>query len=91
MEDILSELKSLSEKDLVALNDQVIKQIKRVRSAKAKAMKMSLQEGDNVRWVGKSGSRTGEIVHVWRKYAKVRANDDGCGIWRVPLSMLKKG
>lgn len=87
MENILSELKSLSEKELTALNAHVIKQLKRVRAAKVKAMKMTLNEGDTVRWTGRKGNQHGTVVSIKRKYAHV---DVGTGTWRVPMSMLKK-
>ena len=87
MENILSELKSLSEKELIALNDHVIKQLKRVRAAKVKAMKASLNEGDTVRWIGRSGPQRGKVTSIKRKFAHV---DVGTGTWRVPMSMLSK-
>ncbi len=87
MENILSELKSLSEKELTTLNAHVIKQLKRVRAAKVKAMKMTLNEGDTVRWTGRKGNQHGTVVSIKRKYAHV---DVGTGTWRVPMSMLKK-
>lgn len=87
MENILSELKNLSEKDLIALNRAVLAQLKRERSAKTKAMKMSLNEGDTVRWTGRKGSQHGTVVSIKRKYAHV---DVGSGTWRVPMNMLVK-
>ncbi len=87
MENILSELKTLSEKDLIDLNRAVIAQLKRSRAAKSKAVKMTLNEGDTVRWSGRKGPQRGTVVSIKRKYAHV---DVGNGTWRVPMNMLKK-
>ncbi len=87
MENILSELKTLSEKDLIDLNRAVIAQLKRSRAAKSRAVKMTLNEGDAVRWTGRKGPQRGTVVSIKRKYAHV---DVGAGIWRVPMNMLKK-
>ena len=87
MENILSELKNLSEKDLINLNQAVISQLNRQRAAKAKAMKMSLNEGDRVSWTGRNGHQQGVVVSIKRKFAHI---DVGRGTWRVPMSILKK-
>ena len=87
MENILSELKTLSEKDLLDLNRAVVSELKRARAAKTKVIKMSLNEGDTVRWSGRKGPQRGTVVSIKRKYAHV---DVGAGIWRVPMNMLKK-
>ena len=88
MENILNELKNLDEKDLVALNRAVVAQLKLERAAKAKAMKMSLNEGDTVSWTSPArGPRQGTVVSIKRKFAHV---DVGNGTWRVPMNMLKK-
>ena len=87
MKNILSELKNLSEKELIELNRAVLAQLKRERAAKTKAMKMTLNEGDTVRWTGRKGSQRGTVVSIKRKYAYV---DVGTGTWRVPMNMLKK-
>ena len=87
MENILSELKNLSEKDLINLNQAVISQLNRQRAAKAKAMKMSLNEGDRVSWTGRNGRQQGVVVSIKRKFAHI---DTGPGTWRVPMSMLRK-
>ena len=87
MENILSELKTLSEKDLLDLNRAVVSELKRARAAKTKVIKMTLNEGDTVRWSGRKGPQRGTVVSIKRKYAHV---DVGAGIWRVPMNMLKK-
>tara|TARA_B100000131_G_scaffold268081_1_gene266671 strand:- start:2603 stop:2869 length:267 start_codon:yes stop_codon:yes gene_type:complete len=87
MDNILSELKNLSEKELINLNRAVVEQLKRERAAKAKAMKMTLNEGDTVRWTGRKGNQHGTVVSIKRKFAHV---DVGNGTWRVPMSMLTK-
>ena len=87
MENILSELKTLSENDLIDLNRAVIAQLKRSRAAKSKAVKMTLNEGDTVRWSGRKGPQRGTVVSIKRKFAHV---DVGNGTWRVPMNMLKK-
>ena len=87
MENILSELKTLSEKDLLDLNRAVVSELKRARAAKTKVIKMTLNEGDAVRWTGRKGPQRGTVVSIKRKYAHV---DVGNGTWRVPMNMLKK-
>ncbi len=87
MENILSELKTLSENDLIDLNRAVIAQLKRSRAAKSKSVKMTLNEGDTVRWSGRKGPQRGTVVSIKRKFAHV---DVGNGTWRVPMNMLKK-
>ena len=87
MKNILSELKNLSEKELIELNRAVLTQLKFERAAKTKAMKMSLNEGDTVRWSGRKGNQHGTVVSLKRKYAHV---DVGTGTWPLPMNMLKK-
>ena len=86
MKNILEQLAHLDESELLELNSQVIFHLRRTRAAKSKAMKMSLNEGDTVRWVGKRGNQHGTVVSIKRKFAHV---DVGSGIWRVPMNMLE--
>jgi len=87
MQNILNELTNLSEQELITLNRQVISRLKKVRAIKSKAVKMSLNEGDTVRWTGKRGIQHGTVVSIKRKFAHV---DVGSGTWRVPMSMLTR-
>lgn len=87
MENILNEIGSLDEKELVRLNNEVVRQLKLIRSAKARAAKASLASGDKVFWVGRNGYTEGTILRVKRKKAICSV---GIHTWDVPLSMLKK-
>lgn len=87
MENLLKEISNLNEQDLILLNKEIIYQLKRVRAAKSRAMKMSLNEGDTVKWTGRQGNQHGTVVSIKRKYAHV---DVGTGTWRVPMNMLHK-
>ena len=75
------------EKELIRLNHYLLDRIKMIRAAKSRAMKMSLNEGDTVRWTGKRGNQHGTVVSIKRKYAHI---DVGTGTWRVPMNMLHK-
>ena len=85
MNSILTQLENLNEQQLIALNKAVIGKLRRVRAAQSKAVKMSLNEGDTVKWNGKKGPQRGTVVSIKRKFAHV---DTGPGIWRVPMNML---
>jgi len=87
MQNILDQLTNLDENQLIQLNTAVCNHIKFLRKAKTRAVKASLSEGDNVRWVGKRGLREGTVVSIKRKFAHVAAKDTS-GIWRVPMNML---
>ena len=84
---MINDLQDMSEVDLRKLNKAVIAQLKRTQAVKAKAVKMSLNEGDTVRWTGRKGLQRGTVVSIKRKFAHV---DVGSGTWRVPMNMLKK-
>lgn len=85
MQNILNQLTNLSEDQLLELNSAVCKHIKFLRSAKAKAIKSTLKEGDRVQWVGKQGHKVGEVIALKRKFAHV---SEGGYMWRVPMNML---
>ena len=87
MNNILNQLENLNEQQLIELNKSVIGKLRRVRAAKSKAVKMSLNEGDTVKWVGKKGPQTGTVASIKRKFAHVETTT---GRWRVPMSMLIK-
>ena len=87
MQNILSNLTNLSEQELIDLNKAVIGRLKLVRAAQAQAIKISLNEGDTVKWTGRKGSQRGTVVSIKRKFAHV---DVGTGTWRVPMNMLTK-
>ena len=87
MENLLREIPNLDEQDLILLNKEIIYRLKRVRAAKSRAMKMSLNEGDTVKWTGRKGTQRGTVVSIKRKYAHV---DVGTGTWRVPMNILHK-
>tara|TARA_B100000131_G_scaffold263311_1_gene260087 strand:+ start:649 stop:939 length:291 start_codon:yes stop_codon:yes gene_type:complete len=85
MKNILSQLSNLTEAELVTLNSAVCAQIKRCRAAQSRAMKMTLNEGDTVRWSGKKGVQTGTVTSIKRKFAHVNVTGQ---TWRVPMNML---
>ena len=86
MKNILEQLIHLDEAELITLNSEVIKTLRKVRAVKAKAMKMSLNEGDKVRWSGSRGPKVGTVVAVKRKFAHVETST---GRWRVPMNILE--
>ena len=86
MKNILEQLAHLDETELLELNSQVIFHLRRARAAKSKAMKMSLNEGDRVRWIGRKGLQTGTVASIKRKFAHIETST---GRWRVPMSMLE--
>ena len=86
MKNILEQLIHLEETELIELNSAVIKTLRKVRAAKSKAMKMSLNEGDKVKWSGSKGHQQGTVVSIKRKFAHI---DVGTGTWRVPMNMLE--
>jgi hypothetical protein len=85
--DMIKDLRDLEETDLRMLNNAVLNELKRIRAAKSKAVKMTLNEGDQVMWSGRKGMQRGTVVSIKRKYAHV---DVGTGTWRVPMNMLKR-
>lgn len=86
MKNILDQLTTLDEKQLIELNAAIRGHIKFLRAAKSRAIKSQLSEGSQVAWVGKEGHQTGTVVAIKRKFAHVATNT---GTWRVPMSMLK--
>ena len=87
MQNILDQLENLNEQQLIDLNRAVIGKLRRARAAKGRAVKMSLNEGDTVKWDGKNGRQTGTVKAIKRKFAHI---DTAAGCWRVPMSMLHK-
>ena len=86
MKNILEQLAHFDETELLELNSQVIFHLRRTRAAKSKAIKMSLNEGDKVRWSGKRGLQMGTVVSIKRKFAHI---ETPTGRWRVPMNMLE--
>jgi hypothetical protein len=78
-------INSLSETELLDLNNLVVKRIKALRRASASRMGVSLRVGDRVTWSSRKGTFTGNVTKVNRVKAKVDVH--GC-IWTVPMSML---
>ena len=87
MQNILDQLENLNEQQLIDLNRAVIGKLRGARAAKTKAVKMSLNEGDTVKWDGKNGPQMGTVTAIKRKFAHV---DTGRTTWRVPMNMLHK-
>jgi hypothetical protein len=82
---ILNDLRDLDEAGLREVNKATIRQLKLIRAAQSKAVKMTLCEGDTVKWNGKRGRQTGTVTSIKRKFAHV---DTNMGSWRVPMNML---
>lgn len=77
-----------TEDDLISVNKVIIERIKTIRAREARVVKASLNEGDEVTWVGRKGSQRGHVTKIARKFATVRTIRGGS--WRVPMNMLKK-
>jgi hypothetical protein len=83
---ILNDVRDLDEAGLREVNRAVIRQLKLIRAAQSKAVKMTLCEGDTVMFDGKRGGRqTGTVASIKRKFAHVETSR---GCWRVPMNML---
>jgi hypothetical protein len=82
---ILNDLRDLDEAGLREVNKAAIRQLKLIRAAQSKAVKMSLCEGDTVKWNGRKGRQTGTVTSIKRKYAHVNT---AMGSWRIPMNML---
>ena len=76
-----------TEAELLELNSAVIRRLKTLRAREARVVKASLNEGDEVTWVGRKGSQRGHVTKIARKFATVRTAGAS---WRVPMNMLKK-
>jgi len=88
MDNALSAISKISSADeLLNLNRTVCDRLKTIRAREAFVIKSSLNEGDEVAWVGRRGPQNGSVVKVMRKFAKIQTAN---GIWRVPMNMLKK-
>jgi len=88
---ILSQLHSLDEDDLLAINSSVIRQLKHVRKQKSVSARSQFSVGDLVGFGehggrGKRAYKRGTIHAIKRTRAQVRVNGV---LWTVPLNMLE--
>ena len=77
-----------TEAELLNLNHALVSRLKTIRAREARVVKASLNEGDEVTWVGRKGSQRGHVTKIARKFATVTTIRGGS--WRVPMNMLKK-
>jgi hypothetical protein len=88
MDDALSAIFKLdSEEELLKINRTLVDRLKTIRARESYIIKSSLNEGDEVTWVGRKGSQRGSVIKIMRKYASIKTAQ---GTWRVPMNMLKK-
>jgi hypothetical protein len=88
---ILSQLHSLSEADLLAINSSVIRQLKHVRRLKSMNARSEFSVGDKVGFGehggrGKRAYKEGTLHAIKRTRAEVKV---GHMTWTVPLNMLE--
>tara|TARA_E500000331_G_scaffold340341_1_gene371540 strand:- start:763 stop:1050 length:288 start_codon:yes stop_codon:yes gene_type:complete len=87
---IISQLSSLSESQLLKVNNAILDQLKAVRNRKAATARHMFSAGDLVGFgdrsaTGKQSYKEGELIRVMRSRAKVLV---GNTTWTVPLNML---
>jgi hypothetical protein len=70
--------------------DEIIRELNFVRGIQTQRLLVTLRSGDTVTWDSKKMGRgaRGKLIRVMRKYAEVQVENRG--IWRVPVTMLKK-
>ena len=88
---ILSQLHSLDEDDLLAINSSVIRQLKHVRRLKSMNARSEFCVGDLFGFGehggrGKRAYKQGTVHAIKRTRAQVRVNGV---LWTVPLNMLE--
>ena len=86
LKQIVNSVFDLSEKELVELNREVVRQIKSRRNIDARLKRTLFSAGDKVKWDGRQGPGEGKIIKVNRKKAIVEV--DGFQRWNIPLNML---
>ena len=92
LNEIRTNLVSLSDEDLRALNRDLIGELKARRSLESARKRNLFSPGDRVTWSGRRGVSVGTIVRVKRKKAIVHVQNGISTIpesWDVPLSMLE--
>lgn len=85
--EIISELRGLSEEDLRDINRVAIERIKALRSYNSASKRRLFSPGDQVAFRGRYGRRQGEIVRLKRIKAIVKCDGQN---WDVPISMLER-
>ena len=86
LKQIVNSVFDLSEKELVELNREVVRQIKSRRNIDARLKRTLFSAGDKVKWDGRRGPGEGKIIKVNRKKAIVEV--DGFQRCNIPLNML---
>ena len=88
--DIISQLHSMSEQELVTVNSALVDQLKAVRRRKSATARHMFSVGDRVGFGevggrGKRGYKVGELTRIKRTRAEVKVDHV---TWTVPLNML---
>ncbi len=84
---MIKNLATLDENELIELNREVVRQIKSQRNIEARMKRSLFSAGDKVKWNGRRGPGEGKIIKVNRKKAIVEVN--GFERWNIPLNMLE--
>ena len=85
IEDIISDLPTFREAQLLRINSAVISELKAQRRRESQRKRFLFQSGDRVTWTGRKGTFTGIVERVKQKKALVKV---GVITWDVPLNML---
>ena len=85
LEDIIGQLSTFDEEQLIRINSAVISELKAQRRRESQRKRFLFQSGDRVTWTGRKGTFTGIVERVKQKKALVKV---GVITWDVPLNML---
>ena len=85
IEDIVRELSTFREDQLLRINSAVVAELKAQRRRESQRKRFLFQSGDHVTWTGRKGTFEGIIERVKQKKALVKV---GVMTWDVPLNML---
>ena len=85
IEDLIGELFTFREEQLLRINSAVIAELKAQRRRESQRKRFLFQSGDRVTWTGRKGTFTGIVERVKQKKALVKV---GIITWDVPLNML---
>ena len=85
LEDIIGQLPTFREEQLIRINSEVVAELKAQRRRESQRKRFLFQSGDRVTWSGRKGTFEGIIERVKQKKALVKV---GVTTWDVPISML---
>ena len=86
IEDIIGQLSTFREAQLLRINSAVISELKAQRRRESQRKRFLFQSGDRVTWTGRKGTFEGIVERVKQKKALVKV---GVMTWDVPLNMLE--